>query len=176
MEFRKIEGYDNYVIYENGDIINTEKNYKLTASFHKTSYYVCLRKNKKKQTINLLKIMYETYYNEKLTCNDIIKFKDEHSNNKFHYLNLQHFLFLFRLFDVAEQLFFNTKEPIATDCSHNGSFHKIANAYGIHSMCCASKLDLDDFIKEMMECKYPILCEFILRDGMVFPFVPSLRT
>ena len=48
---------------------------------------ICI--DKKKYAFNFLRLMYEKFYNEKLTSSDIIRLKNDTNENKFHYENLK---------------------------------------------------------------------------------------
>lgn len=84
----KIKNFDNYILYENGDIINTNTNKKLKIYTNKNSYYIKLSKDGKPTSLFIFKLIYETFYNEKLTNSEIIRFKNENNQDKFHYSNL----------------------------------------------------------------------------------------
>lgn len=88
MKSIKISDYDNYLLYENGDIYNkkTEQNLKL-ASVNNTMR-VTLCSGGKRKSIALQRLIYENFYGCKLTNNEIIRFKDNNINN-FHYKNLE---------------------------------------------------------------------------------------
>jgi hypothetical protein len=84
--YKKIYNYDNYIIYENGDIINTDTKYKIGIDFRRNTYKIRLSDNGKIKSFNLLRLLYETFYNIKLMSNEIVKLKQlEH--NIFHYTN-----------------------------------------------------------------------------------------
>jgi hypothetical protein len=88
MIFKKINNYDNYIIYENGDIINTDSKNNISFSLQQKKYIIRLKKNTKTKTFNYLRLIYETFYNTKLSLNDIIKFKNSNTLN-FHFTNLE---------------------------------------------------------------------------------------
>jgi hypothetical protein len=89
MEYKTIKNYENYNLYENGDVFNNKTNQKLTINNSNNQSTIKLCKNSKSNTFTLGRLIYETFYNEKLTNKDIIKFKNENSDNKFHYKNLE---------------------------------------------------------------------------------------
>ena len=86
----KIKNYDNYLLYENGDIINTKTNRKMEISLDssKNTHRVRLNKETKTTTFNALRLIYEKFNNVELTTNEIIKLKNEDLKNKFHFTNL----------------------------------------------------------------------------------------
>jgi hypothetical protein len=89
MEYKIIKDFENYNLYENGDIFNNKTNQKITINNSNNKYTIKLCKNSKSNTFTLGRLIYETFYNEKLTNKDIIKFKSENSDDKFHYKNLE---------------------------------------------------------------------------------------
>ena len=89
MKFKNLNNFENYKLYENGDIINSNTNKKIKISKKGSSYYISLSKEKKTTTMYLPKLIYETFYNEKLSNNEIVRFKDEINQDKFHYTNLE---------------------------------------------------------------------------------------
>ena len=88
LRFVKIDDFDNYKLYENGIIINIKTNKKLSPFFSSNQYLLKIY-NEKIYSFNFLRLMYEKFYNEKLTPNDIIRLKDDTIDNKFHYNNLE---------------------------------------------------------------------------------------
>ena len=89
MEYKIIKDFENYNLYENGDIFNNKTNQKLIINNFNNKSRIKLYKNSKSITFTLGRLIYETFYNEKLTNKDIIKFKNENSDNRFHYKNLE---------------------------------------------------------------------------------------
>ena len=89
LRFVKIDNLDNYKLFENGDIINIKLNKKISIHFNKYQYELQIRADKKKYSFNFLRLMYEKFYNKKLTPNDIIILKNDTIDNKFHYENLE---------------------------------------------------------------------------------------
>lgn len=89
MEYKIIKDFENYNLYENGDVFNSKTNQKLIINNSNNKFTIKLCKNSKSNTITLCRLIYETFYNEKLTNRDIIKFKNENSDDKFHYKNLE---------------------------------------------------------------------------------------
>ena len=89
LRFIKIDNFDNYKLYENGDVINIKLNKKLSTFLSRNQYFLKISIDKKKYTFNFLRLMYEKFYNEKITSNDIIRLKNENIENKFHYQNLE---------------------------------------------------------------------------------------
>jgi len=59
----KIKNYDNYLLYENGDIINTKTNRKMEISLDssKNTHRVRLNKETKTTTFNALRLIYEKF-------------------------------------------------------------------------------------------------------------------
>jgi len=89
MKCIKILNFENYNLYENGDIINLDTNKKISISKNRNSYFIRLNKLGKTYSINILRLIYENFNNIKLTNTHIIKFKNETIKNKFHYTNLE---------------------------------------------------------------------------------------
>ena len=88
MKYKKIENYDNYILYENGDIINSNTNKKLKI-YYRNNYFVRLSKEGKTVTVFILRLIYESFYNIKLNNSEIIQLKNENIQDKFHYTNLE---------------------------------------------------------------------------------------
>ena len=89
MNYTTIKDCDNYIVYENGDVmnINTKKNIKVTNNNNR--YYIRLiMNNKKSKSFTLSRLVYESFYNEILSDNDIIRYNDNNKTN-FHYTNLK---------------------------------------------------------------------------------------
>lgn len=89
MEYKSIKEFENYIIYENGDVYNKKTKQKITINFTNNQYLIKLYNDGKSKSITLIRLIYETFFNVKLTNSDIIRFKDENSDNKFHYKNLE---------------------------------------------------------------------------------------
>ena len=89
MEHKIIKGFENYILYENGDIYNNKTNKKVNKKLEGTNKYKITLYNNKNYCFTLIRLIYETFFDVKLTNSDIIRFKDENSNNKFHYKNLE---------------------------------------------------------------------------------------
>jgi hypothetical protein len=89
MEYKIIKDFENYILYENGDVLNNNTKQKLTINNSNNQYTIKLCKNSKSKTFTLIRLIYEIYYNDKLTNKDIIKFKNQNSDEKFHYKNLE---------------------------------------------------------------------------------------
>jgi len=89
LRFVKIDNLDNYKLFENGDIINIKLNKKISVQFNKYQYLLKIHVDKKVYSFNFLRLMYEKFYNEKLTSSDIIRLKNDNAENKFHYENLE---------------------------------------------------------------------------------------
>jgi len=86
--YKNIKNYNNYIIYENGDIINTNTKDKLSVDFRRNKYTVRLSYNGKVKSFNYLRLMYEIFYNTKLASKEIVRLKQiEH--NIFHYTNIE---------------------------------------------------------------------------------------
>lgn len=84
----KIKDCDNYLLYENGDIINTKNNKKIDMKIYNSTYFVNLNKFGKYPLFSLLKLIYENFNDVVMARNDIVKFKNKDSDDKFHYTNL----------------------------------------------------------------------------------------
>ncbi len=88
MIFKKIKGHENYHIYENGDVYEISTNTKLKRINKGKKYvYIELEKDNVKIKLNLIKLLYENFYNDQLKKNETIKYKDENYLN-FNYKNL----------------------------------------------------------------------------------------
>lgn len=86
LHYKLIRDYENYFIYENGDIIsNKRKTKNLMAIDAENRTTLC--KNGKQKSLMVTRLMYETWYNKKLKTTEIIKFCDNNKNN-LHYSNL----------------------------------------------------------------------------------------
>lgn len=89
MEQKNIEGYENYILYENGDIYNKKNDKYVKVGMSSGNYRVKLANENGIKSFFLLRMIYEIYYNEKLTNNYIIRLKTTNINDKFHYKNLE---------------------------------------------------------------------------------------
>jgi hypothetical protein len=88
MKFRELQSYNNYIMYEDGEIMNIITKNKVNVSIKIKMISVCLRDNNDiYKTISYRRLIYETWNDIKLTDKDKIKFKDNNKNN-FHYTNL----------------------------------------------------------------------------------------
>jgi hypothetical protein len=85
MIFKK---FHNYIIYENGDIINSKTNRKILNGPQNHSYIIILNKDNKRTTFCLLRLIYEVFNNTTLTLNEVIIFKNKETPPNFHYTNL----------------------------------------------------------------------------------------
>ncbi|AYV80094.1 MAG: HNH endonuclease [Gaeavirus sp.] len=98
---KKIDGYENYLLYENGVVINTNTNKKLTISVIKpgdlaktpdakgVQYMLRLWKNNYSTWYNFPRLMFKSFYNVTLEPNEIIIIKDKDIDEKFCYTNLE---------------------------------------------------------------------------------------
>lgn len=83
IKYRPIKNYENYIVYETGKFYNTEnKNY-----LSDKNRMICFYKDYTKNYFSKTHVIYETWYDVKLTSKDRIGFKDKNRNN-FHYTNL----------------------------------------------------------------------------------------
>ena len=89
MDYRHIRGYENYILYENGDVYNTNTNKKLKVNFSNNQYHISFCKNSKQKSFTYVRVIYEMFYNDTLTNNEIIQFIDKNSEEKFNYKNLK---------------------------------------------------------------------------------------
>jgi hypothetical protein len=89
MEYKTIKEFENYIIYENGDVYNKKTKQKLAINFTNNQYLIKLCNDGKSFSITLIRLIYDTFFNVKLTNSDIIRFKNNNSDNKFHYKNLE---------------------------------------------------------------------------------------
>lgn len=89
MEFKQIKNFEQYLLYENGQIYNTKtKKYIKCCKSDSNQQYIKLLNNGKSYTFTLPRLIYEIFYNDVLTNNDIIKFMDNNIDN-LHYTNLK---------------------------------------------------------------------------------------
>lgn len=82
LHYKLIRDYENYRIYENGEVTNSKGN-KMTIKNHKLN----LCKNGKYKNLVVTRLMYENWYNKKLTKQENIKFCDNDKTN-LHYTNI----------------------------------------------------------------------------------------
>lgn len=89
MNYRCIEGYDKYNVYENGDVVNVYTQNKIKPyTIQNGQTYVSLCNNEKKYSKKTLsRLIYEVYNECTLSTSDIIRFKDNDKTN-FNYNNL----------------------------------------------------------------------------------------
>lgn len=88
MKFKVIPSCDNFIIYEDGEIFNTTTKNKMNRYLNGKTVSISLKDNNNKpKTVSCRKLIYETWYDIKLTNKDKIKFKDNDKNN-YHYKNL----------------------------------------------------------------------------------------
>jgi acetolactate synthase I/II/III large subunit len=71
---------------------------------------------------------------------------------------------------IWEKLYFNERYT-ATINKENPDYTKIADAFGIKSIKCDNISELDDKIKEFIEYKGSILCEFNIKKDICLPLV-----
>jgi len=69
-----------------------------------------------------------------------------------------------------EELFFNNRYT-ATNLNKNPDYSMLANAYGIKSISCNRREDLDNKINELLEYDGAILCDFKVETDKCFPLV-----
>lgn len=84
-----MKGYENYKVYENGDVYNITTSKKKALNIANGNDLIGLYKNSKEKMIKLSRLVYESFYNEELSKYEIIVFKDEKLEEKFHYKNLK---------------------------------------------------------------------------------------
>lgn len=78
MEYKNIKDFDNYILYENGDVYNIKRNKQMKSRVNNGHIQIGLNNNNnKKKDFTLARLIYECFYNEKVTNSEIIKFKDE---------------------------------------------------------------------------------------------------
>jgi hypothetical protein len=87
--YKKFCDYENYLLCANGTVKNIITNKEVLPVYYKKQYIIYFCKNNTKKNLAFLRVMYELFYNVKLTANDIIKFKNEKLINKFSYTNLE---------------------------------------------------------------------------------------
>ena len=81
MEYKIIKGFENYGIYENGDIINVKTNRILKKSKDNLGYYkVILYNDDNKKTFRIHRLLGE-YYLDKIEGKNIIDHKDGDKEN-----------------------------------------------------------------------------------------------
>jgi len=85
MEYKIVPNFPLYHVYKNGDIINHKTNKKVPMRY---DYVVKLSNDVTRATINAKKVIYETFYCDKLCDNERIAFINEDNVNKLNYTNL----------------------------------------------------------------------------------------
>jgi hypothetical protein len=86
MNYKPAPNYPNYIIYENGDIVNKQTQHKLKIQKKKTAI-VTLCNNGITKHFNVIRLIYEVFNNVNLDKNECVVFNDGDKNN-FHYTNL----------------------------------------------------------------------------------------
>jgi len=69
-----------------------------------------------------------------------------------------------------EKLFYN-ENYVATDCSSNPDYCKLANSYGIHSISLSNKFHLKDIVNYVINYNGPILCNAYVESELCLPLV-----
>jgi acetolactate synthase-1/2/3 large subunit len=69
-----------------------------------------------------------------------------------------------------EKLFYN-ENYVATDCSSNPNYNKLANSYGIHSVTLSNQLELENVVNYVLKYNGPILCNAIVESDLCLPLV-----
>lgn len=88
IKFKVIPSCDTFIIYEDGEIFNTVTKNKMNRFVNGNGISISLKDNNNKPgTVSCRKLIYETWYDIKLTNKDKIKFRDNDKNN-YHYTNL----------------------------------------------------------------------------------------
>ena len=59
MEYKIIKDFENYNLYENGDVFNSKTNQKLIINNSNNKFTIKLCKNSKSNTITLCRLIYE---------------------------------------------------------------------------------------------------------------------
>ena len=72
---------------------------------------------------------------------------------------------------VWEEIFFNNRIT-ATQNLHNPDYVKLAEAYGIKSIKCSFKSELENSIKKILTSPDSILCEFVIESDKCYPLNP----
>ena len=72
---------------------------------------------------------------------------------------------------VWEEIFFNNRIT-ATQNLHNPDYVKLAEAYGIKSIKCSLKSELENSIKKILTSPDSILCEFVIESDKCYPLNP----
>ena len=88
MIFKPIDGYYNYSMREDGQILNENTNEFIKWKMTEKYYRVGLCKDGYQKHFTLERIIYETFYDTKLNKNDTLIFIDGNNKN-FHYTNLK---------------------------------------------------------------------------------------
>jgi hypothetical protein len=86
MNYKSVPNYPNYIIYENGDIVNKNTLHKLKFKQEKFCS-VTLSNDGITKKFNVIKLIYEVFNNVQLDKNTKIVFEDGNKNN-YHYTNL----------------------------------------------------------------------------------------
>lgn len=91
MNYKTIKNYDDYIVYENGDIYNINRNNKMKYFITNNICYIKLSKNEKRKTFVYSRLVYNHFNDIELKSNETIKFKDNNNLN-FHYENMEKIL------------------------------------------------------------------------------------
>lgn len=91
MNYKTIKNYDDYIVYENGDIYNINRNNKMKYFITNNICYIKLSKNEKRKTFVYSRLVYNHFNDIELKSNETIKFKDNNNLN-FHYQNMEKIL------------------------------------------------------------------------------------
>jgi hypothetical protein len=84
MEYKNINGFENYIVYENGEIFNTKTNKKISTKKNSSGFLLVRLNN---ITFTASRIIYEAFIS-KLESNEMIIYKDNNPHN-LHYKNLE---------------------------------------------------------------------------------------
>jgi hypothetical protein len=87
MESRVIKNYENYLIYEDGNILNTKTNRKLKNVLAQRYQVVLLYKNGVRKMFYVHRLVAEAFCNKKVNANQVNHIDSNKTNN--HYCNLE---------------------------------------------------------------------------------------
>jgi len=88
MEHKNIKDFEDYIVYENGEIYNIKTNKKARIETNGERRIAVLKKDNIEKCITLSRLIYEAFYDVKLLRSDHINFIDGNNLN-FNYKNLE---------------------------------------------------------------------------------------
>lgn len=129
MEYKNIEGFDNYIVYENGDVYNIKRNKQMKSRVNNGQIKIKLSDDDGEKEFILARLIYENFYNERLLHTDIIKFKDDNKLN-IHYTNLLK-IHKRDIFKTSGQLLDENKKWVIINGFENYKVSEFGDVYSI---------------------------------------------